>query len=225
MTDKKKPASSSRGIHVRVKTAKKRSTSSTRWLARQLNDPYVVKARREGYRSRAAYKISELDDKYHFFRQGLKVVDLGAAPGGWMQVAVERCGEDNVIGLDLLEVDPIPGAEFLQMDFMEDEALSALASRIGKADIVLSDMAPNASGQPSLDHLRIVTLVEAAFDYACGVLKPGGVFVAKVWQGGTANELLSRIKSRFDTVKHAKPKASRQDSAETFLVAIGFKHG
>lgn len=219
----KKPGHSSRGLTVRVKTAKRRSISSTRWLQRQLNDPYVQKAKREGYHSRAAYKLLELEEKFHFLTNGAKVVDLGAAPGGWSQVAVAACGEGNVIGLDLLEISPVPGAMLLQMDFMEASAPEELKKLIHGADIVLSDMAPNASGQPNLDHLRIVTLVEAAFDFACEVLRPGGVFVAKVWQGGTERELLNRVKERFTTVKHAKPKSSRQDSAETFLVAMGFR--
>ncbi len=221
MTEKRDK--SSRGVTVRVKTAQGRTTSSTRWLQRQLNDPYVVLAKRDGYRSRAAYKILELDDKFHFFGKNKKVVDLGAAPGGWSQVAVARCGEDCVVGIDLLEIPHIPGAELLQMDFMDDAAPDALKALMGRADIVLSDMAPNASGQPNLDHMRIIILAEAAFDFACEVLKPGGVFVAKVWQGGTEKALLDRLKKSFTTVKHAKPKASRQDSAENFVVAMGFR--
>jgi len=208
-----------------VKTAKGRTNSSARWLARQLNDPYVAKAKKEGYRSRAAYKLSELDDKFQFLAKGKKVLDLGAAPGGWLQVVVERCGEDSLVGIDLLEIAPLPGAAFLKMDFMEDEAPAMLKARMGRADVVLSDMAPNASGQPNLDHMRIVILVEAAFDFAVEVLKPGGTFVAKVWQGGTETQLLERIKKHFASVKHVKPKASRQDSAETYLLAMGFRHG
>jgi 23S rRNA (uridine2552-2'-O)-methyltransferase len=219
----KRDSTSSRGVSVRVKTAKGRTTSSTRWLQRQLNDPYVARAKREGYRSRAAYKLLELDEKFHFLKKGSKVVDLGAAPGGWSQVAVARCGEGNVVGIDLLDIDPVPGANLLKMDFMDDVAPAALQDLIGGADIVLSDMAPNASGSPGLDHMRIVLLVEAAFDFACDVLNPGGAFVAKVWQGGTETQLLARIKQRFSSVKHAKPKASRADSAETFLVATGFR--
>lgn len=214
---------SSRGISVRVKTAKGRKISSSRWLARQLNDPYVQRAKQEGYRSRAAYKLLELDEKFHVLKPGKKVVDLGAAPGGWSQVAVAVCGAGNVIGLDLLEIPPIPGAELLKLDFMDEDAPAKLKALIQGADIVLSDMAPNASGQQDLDHLRIVTLVEAAFEFACEVLSPGGAFVAKVWQGGTERELLARIKKRFEVVRHAKPKASRQDSAETFVVATGFR--
>lgn len=220
---KKSSGKSSRGIVVRVKSASGRSTSSTRWLQRQLNDPYVSKAKREGYRSRAAYKLIELDEKFHFLKAGKKIVDLGAAPGGWSQVAVQKCGEGNVAGIDLLEIPPVPGAILLQMDFMEDAAPDALKALMGRADIVLSDMAPNASGQPDLDHMRILILVEAAFEFALEVLKPGGVFVAKVWQGGTEHKLLERMKKNFAAVRHAKPKASRQDSAETFVVATGFK--
>jgi 23S rRNA (uridine2552-2'-O)-methyltransferase len=222
MTDKK-PKKSSRGVVVRVKTASGRTISSSRWLARQLNDPYVQKAKKEGYRSRAAFKLSEIDDRFHFLAKGKNVVDLGAAPGGWAQVAVQRCGENRVVGIDLLEIPAIPGATFLAMDFMDDAAPDALKALMGHPDIVLSDMAPNASGNQKLDHMRIIILVEAAFYFACEVLKPGGVFVAKVWQGGAESGVLAEIKRRFATVKHVKPKASRQDSAETFLVATGFK--
>lgn len=222
MTEKSRKKSS-RGVRVRVKTARGRSTSSSRWLQRQLNDPYVAMAKKEGYRSRAAYKLIELDEKFHFLGKGRKVLDLGAAPGGWAQVAVKKCGEGNVIGIDLLETEAVPGAQFLQMDFMDDAAPQALKNLMGKADIVLSDMAPNASGQRDLDHMRIIILVEAAFEFALEVLKPGGTFVAKAWQGGTEHKLLERIKKHFVSVKHAKPKSSRQDSAETFVVAQGFK--
>lgn len=222
MTEKSS-GKSSRGVTVRVKTARGRTTSSSRWLQRQLNDPYVAKAKRDGYRSRAAYKIIELDEKFKFLKTGRHVVDLGAAPGGWSQVAVQKCGEGNVAGIDLLEIPPVPGAILLQMDFMDDAAPQALKDIMGDVDIVLSDMAPNASGQPNLDHMRILILVEAAFEFALEVLKPGGVFVAKVWQGGTENKLLDRMKKHFISVKHAKPKSSRQDSAETFVVAVGFR--
>lgn len=214
---------SSRGVSVRVKTARGRSNSSARWLQRQLNDPYVARAKREGYRSRAAYKLLELDEKFAFLGKGKKVVDLGAAPGGWSQVAVHACGEGNVVGIDLLEIPPIPGVTLLHMDFMDDTAPQALKAILSEVHIVLSDMAPNASGQPDLDHLRIVVLVEAALEFALEVLTPGGVFIAKVWQGGAEHTLLQRLKSYFSTVRHAKPKASRQDSAETFVIASGFK--
>lgn len=221
MTEKKK--SGTRGMTVRVKTAKRRSNSSARWLQRQLNDPYVQLAKQEGYRSRAAFKILEIDDKLKFLTKGKQVVDLGAAPGGWAQVAVERCGEGNVIGIDLLEIPAVPGADLIMMDFMDDAAPDILKAKMGRADIVLSDMAPNASGNQNLDHIRIMVLVEAAFQFACEVLKPGGVFVAKVWQGGAESGLLAEVKKHFTSVKHVKPKASRQDSAETFLVATGFR--
>lgn len=221
MTEKKK--SGTRGMTVRVKTAKRRSNSSARWLQRQLNDPYVQLAKQEGYRSRAAFKILEIDDKLKFLTKGKQVVDLGAAPGGWAQVAVERCGEGNVIGIDLLEIPAVPGADLIMMDFMDDAAPDILKAKMGRADIVLSDMAPNASGNQNLDHIRIMVLVEAAFQFACEVLKPGGVFVAKVWQGGAESGLLAEVKKHFSSVKHVKPKASRQDSAETFLVATGFR--
>ena len=219
----KSSGKSSRGVTIRVKTARGRSNSSARWLQRQLNDPYVARAKKDGYRSRAAYKLLDLDEKFKFLKPGKKVVDLGAAPGGWAQVAVAQCGDGNVVGIDLLEIPEVPGATLLQMDFMDDAAPAALKNLMGRADIVLSDMAPNASGQPNLDHMRILILVEAAFEFALEVLKPGGVFVAKVWQGGTENKLLERMKKHFASVRHAKPKSSRQDSAETFVVAVGFK--
>jgi len=222
MSDQKSDQSS-RGVVVRVKTAKKRSIASTRWLQRQLNDQYVVQAKRDGYRSRAAYKIIELDEKFGFLKQGKKVIDLGAAPGGWSQYAVKKCGEGNIFAADLLDIPPIPGVHFVQMDFMKDTAPDEIKAIMGRADIVLSDMAPNASGQTNVDHMRIVLLVEAAFMFACEVLNEGGVFVAKVWQGGTENKLLEQIKRHFEVVKHAKPHSSRKDSAETFLVAMGFR--
>jgi 23S rRNA (uridine2552-2'-O)-methyltransferase len=219
----KKP-SASRGIVVRVKTARGRTNSSNRWLQRQLNDPYVIKAKQDGYRSRAAYKLLELDEKFHILSSGQNVVDLGAAPGGWAQVAVAKCGEGKVVGIDLLEIPPIPGTVFLKMDFMDDEAPAALRAHLPHgADVVLSDMAPNASGTPSLDHMRIIMLAEAAFMFAQEVLRPGGAFVAKVWQGGTEKTLLTQLKAHFEQVRHAKPKASRQDSAENFVVATGFR--
>jgi 23S rRNA (uridine2552-2'-O)-methyltransferase len=222
MTEKKS-GTSSRNIVVRVKTGRGRTNASNRWLQRQLNDPYVKKAKAEGYRSRAAFKLSEIDDKLKFLTKGKNVVDLGAAPGGWAQVVVERCGENRVVGIDLLEIPPVAGAHFLQMDFMDDAAPDALKALMGHPDIVLSDMAPNTSGNQKLDHMRIMMLVEAAFMFACEVLKPNGIFLAKVWQGGTEASVLAEIKKRFTTVKHIKPKASRSDSAETFLVATGFK--
>lgn len=212
-------------MSARVKTAKKRKPSSTEWLKRQLNDPYVQRAKREGYRSRAAYKLIELDEKFGFLKRSKRIVDLGAAPGGWSQVARQRCRpETQIVALDMLEMDPLAGVTLLQADFMDQEAPALLKEQLhGTADLVLSDMSPNTSGTPSLDHLRILGLVEAAFDFACEILAPGGTFVAKVFQGGTEKELLARIRQRFERVKHAKPAASRKDSAETYLVAMGFK--
>lgn len=214
-----------RALKVRVKTARKRSTSSTRWLQRQLNDPYVHAAKREGYRSRAAFKLLQLDDKFHFLKPGAKVVDLGAAPGGWTQVAVDRIGEKgHVVGIDLLPIDPIPGADLIQMDFMDEAAPDELKKRLGgPADLVLSDMAASATGHAQTDHLRIMALAEAAYDFAKDVLKPHGAFVAKVLQGGATGELLKLLKRDFADVKHVKPPASRSDSAEIYVVALGFR--
>lgn len=217
-----------RQLSVRVKTARGRKTSSARWLQRQLNDPYVAKAKREGYKSRAAYKLLELDDKYKFLAGNARVLDLGAAPGGWTQVAVERCKSTDenktVLGVDILAMDPLPGADFLQLDFGDDDAPSRIETALGgKVDVVLSDMAPNTTGHAATDHIRILALVELAFHFACEVLKPGGVFVCKVRQGGTEQELLTVMKQRFGKVAHAKPAASRKDSAETYVVATGFR--
>ncbi|WP_420547410.1 RlmE family RNA methyltransferase [Curvivirga sp.] len=210
---------------VRVKTAKRRKISSTRWLERQLNDPYVAEARRLGYRGRAAFKLAELDDKYDFLHPGQVIVDLGCAPGGWVQVAQERIGkEGKVVGIDLQEVEPIPGADLIQGDFMEDDAPDKLKALLkgAEVDAVLSDMAPFTTGHAQTDHLRIVGLVEAAAYFAMEVLKPGGIFVAKVFAGGTESELLSLLKKHFKKVAHNKPASSRKDSAEMFLVAQGF---
>ena len=217
-----------RGLVTRVKTARKRSISSTRWLQRQLNDPYVAQAKKDGYRSRAAYKLIELDDKYQWLKPGKTVLDLGAAPGGWTQVAVARIksseAKPSVIGVDLLPIPSIAGALLLQLDFMDDAAPDIIRSHIPKGvDIVLSDMAPNTTGHGATDHIRIMVLLEAAYPFACEVLKPGGVFVAKVFQGGTESELLKMMKKDFATVKHAKPKASRADSSEIYVIASGFK--
>lgn len=212
-----------------VKTAKKRSQASTQWLQRQLNDPYVAMAKREGYRARSAFKLIELDDKFHFLKQGKRVVDLGAAPGGWTQIAVERVksSAENplVIGLDLLEMAPIAGAKTTQLDFLDDKAPDVLKEMLGghKADVVLSDMAPNTTGMKDIDHLRIMGLLETAYAFACEVLNEGGTFVAKIFQGGTEQNLLSEMKRRFDSVKHAKPPASRKESSEFYVVATGFK--
>jgi len=222
---------SGRQLAARVKTAKGRKLASTRWLKRQLNDPYVAEAQRLGYRSRAAFKLSELDDRFQFLVKGARVVDLGAAPGGWSQVAVERTNvlgssgkRGRVVGLDIQEMDAIPGAELLQGDFMDAAAFERLLAALnGPADIVLSDMAAGATGHPATDHLRIMGLLEAALDFAARVLAPGGTFVGKVLKGGTENELLIALKRDFRTVRHAKPPASRDDSAESYVVAQGFR--
>ncbi len=217
-----------RSLKTRVKTARKRSLSSTLWLSRQLNDPYVARAKRDGYRSRAAYKLIEIDDKYRLLKPGLRVVDLGAAPGGWSQVAAKRVGSEagrgQVVAIDLQEMEPVPGVAFGRMDFLDDDAperLRALMS--GLADGVLSDMAANAVGHRKTDHLRIVALVELAADFAGGVLAPGGFLLAKVLQGGTEGALLDRLKRDFATVRHVKPQASRADSSELYMLATGFR--
>jgi len=220
--------SGGRALKVRVKSGKGRSLSSKLWLERQLNDPYVARAKREGLRSRAAYKLAEIDDKFHILKPGGKVVDLGAAPGGWSQVAAKRVGaaerRGRVVGIDLLAMDPVPGADFLQLDFLDEMAPQALRDLLGgAADVVLSDMAANATGHRQTDHLKIVALVEMAAEFAREVLKPGGVFVAKVLQGGTEGALLAQLKRDYATVKHMKPAASRADSAELYLVATGFR--
>lgn len=210
-------------FHERVKTAKKRKVSSQRWLERQLNDPYVQRAKAEGYRSRAAYKLIELDDKFGLLKPGMRIADLGAAPGGWVQVALKR-GASHVVGIDLLEMDHIAGAVLMTMDFTDPGAPEAVKEALGgQADLVMSDLAPWTTGHKSTDHLRIVNLVEAAADFALETLKPGGAFIAKAFQGGTESEILARLKPRFDKVKHAKPAASRADSSETYLVALGFR--
>ncbi|WP_036260582.1 RlmE family RNA methyltransferase [Methylocapsa aurea] len=217
-----------RSLKTRVKTARKRSLSSTLWLARQLNDPYVARAKREGLRSRAAYKLIEIDERWHFLKPGQRVVDLGAAPGGWSQVAARAVGAEagrgRVLGIDLLEMEPLPGVEFKVMDFLEAEAPRQLMEWLGgKADVVLSDMAANATGHKKTDHLRIIGLVELAADFACEVLAEGGSFLAKVIQGGTEHELLARLKREFAVVRHVKPQASRADSAELYVLATGFR--
>ncbi len=214
-----------RMLAERVKTARGRKPSSTRWLQRQLNDPYVHEARRLGYRSRAAFKLLELDDRFHILRPGLRVIDLGAAPGGWTQVALRRVGANGkVVGIDLLEIDPIPGALLMQGDFLDDASPGLLQEALGgRADVVLSDMAAATTGHPPTDHLRIVALVEVALLFAVETLAPGGSFVAKVFQGGTERTLLELLKKNFSSVRHAKPPASRKESAETYVVAMGFK--
>ncbi len=213
----------SRDASVRVKTAKGRKTSSTLWLKRQLNDPYVREAERLGYRSRAAFKLKEIDERLEIIKPGMVVIDLGAAPGGWSQIAVER-GAKKVVGLDLLPIDPIPGVILLQMDFMGEDAPEALIAAIGEgADLVLSDMSPNTTGHRATDHIRIMGLVESAYEFAVEVLKPGGGFIAKVFKGGTENDTLAMMKKDFAKVRHIKPPASRQESAEQYVVATGFK--
>ncbi len=207
--------------------------SSTLWLQRQLNDPYVARAKQEGYRSRAAFKLIEIDERYHLFHAGMKVVDLGAAPGGWSQVAAQKVGSregrGRVIGIDLLDIASMPGVEFKVMDFLDPAVPDRLKEWLGegqvkaRADIVLSDMAANATGHRQTDHLRIVGLVELAVEFACEVLAPGGSFLAKVFQGGTESTLLARLKRDFTTVRHVKPKASRADSAELYVLASGFR--
>lgn len=228
----KSTTSGTRTLKKRVKTARGRTTSSTRWLERQLNDPYVHQAKKEGYRSRAAYKLIELDDKFKFLKPGRQVLDLGSAPGGWTQVAVSRvrstAHEPRVIGVDVLPMDPIAGASFLQLDFLDAGASRMIRRHLPPGlkdgvDIVLSDMAPNTTGHSTTDHLRIMGLLEAVYPFACEVLKKGGTFIAKVFQGGTEKELLALMKKDFDTVKHAKPKASRADSSEVYVVAMGFR--
>lgn len=222
-----------RDLRVRVKTAKGRKLSSKLWLERQLNDPYVTRARREGYRGRAAYKILELDDKYRFLVPGARVVDLGCAPGGWCQVAVERVNalgeksgkaQGRVLGLDLQEIDPISGAEIHVLDFLSEGADDKVKAWLsGPADVVMSDMAASSSGHKSTDHLRIVALVEAAVALAFDVLEPGGTFVAKVLAGGAESEMQLLLKRNFQKVANVKPPASRQDSSEKFVVATGFR--
>ena len=208
----------------RVKTAKGRKVGSTKWLERQLNDPYVKRARAEGYRSRAAYKLIELDEKFHFLKGVERVVDLGIAPGGWTQVVRKQVPKAAVVGIDLLPTDPIDGAVILQMDFLAEDAPERLREAMGgQADLVLSDMAANTVGHPQTDHLRTMALVEAGLEFAGEVLKPGGAYVAKVLAGGADNNLVAELKRRFTTVKHAKPPASRKGSSEWYVVAQGFK--
>lgn len=217
--------SGSRGLSVRVKTAKKRSNSSARWLQRQLNDPYVAKAKAAGYRSRAAFKLAEMDEKFGLLKPGHRVVDLGCAPGGWTQVAVAKVGpQGKVVGCDLLEVTPIAGATLVVLDFLEEEAPERMKELLGgKAHLVMSDMAANTTGHAETDHLRIIHLCELAYDFAKQVLAVGGAFVCKVRQGGTEGDLLKTMRQDFTSVKHAKPASSRQDSAESYVVAMGFK--
>lgn len=219
--------SKAHNLKVRVKTARGRKNSSTRWLQRQLNDPYVKEAKQLGYRARSAFKLKELDDKYHFLKKGGKVVDLGCAPGGWSQVAVQQVGIETpplVVGLDLLPVEPLEGASFIQLDFLDDKAPSLLKERLqGKADIILSDMAPNTTGLHTVDCLRLMNLLENAYCFAKEVLKPDGIFIAKVFQGGVEASFLQTLKQDFQKVTHFKPDSSRKESSEFYIVARGFR--
>lgn len=221
----------SRELAVRLKNAYKHKASSQQWLQRQLNDPYVARAKREGYRSRAAYKFLEIDDKYRLLKAGQRIVDLGAAPGGWSQIAAARVGtadggKGNVVGIDLLEMEPIPGVELAVMDFNDDDAPERLKAMLGGlADGVLSDMAANTTGHKKTDHLRIIALAELAVEFACEVLSPGGFFLCKLFQGGDTVEIINRLKRDFTVVRHVKPDASRAGSAELYVLATGFRGG
>ncbi len=215
--------SGARGLAVTLRTSRGRSPAQQRWLARQLNDPYVAAARAQGLRSRAAFKLMELDDRFHLIGRGTRVVDLGAAPGGWAQVALQR-GAGRVVGVDLLPIEPLSGAMLIQGDFDDPDMPARLTELMGgPADLVLSDMAPNTTGHAATDHIRIMGLAELALHFACAILVPGGAFVAKVFQGGTERDMLLPMKQRFRTVKHAKPPASRKESSELYVVAQGFK--
>jgi 23S rRNA (uridine2552-2'-O)-methyltransferase len=226
-----KPASAKpgqRGLAVRVKTAKSRDLASTLWLERQLNDPYVQEAKRLGYRSRAAFKMAQLDDKCRLLKPGMRIVDLGAAPGGWTQIAIERTkaltSGAKIVALDILPMDALPPATVLHLDFTKDSAPGALRAALdGEADLVLTDMAAPTTGHRETDHIRIIALAEMAYDFAAEVLAPGGAFVAKVFQGGSERELLHRLKQDFATIRHVKPPASRAESAEVYVVAQGFR--
>jgi 23S rRNA (uridine2552-2'-O)-methyltransferase len=220
-TGKRPPAS--RGLSVKLRNARSHSSASQRWLTRQLNDPYVAAAKAQGWRSRAAFKLIELDDRFHLLRPGLRVVDLGAAPGGWTQVAVHR-GAARVVGLDLLPIDAVPGATLIEGDFNDPDMPDRLMALLGgPADLVLSDMAPNTTGHAATDHIRIIALAEVALDFAIKSLAPGGAFVAKVFQGGSERQMLQPMKRLFATVRHAKPPASRKESSELYVVATGFR--
>ena len=214
-----------RHLAVRVKSARRRKASSTEWLNRQLNDPFVAEAKRQGYRSRAAFKLIQLDERFRLLARGRCVVDLGCAPGGWTQIATARVGaRGKIVGIDLLATDPVPGATLLAGDFRDPASAEMIRDALGgAADLVLSDMAAPATGHAATDHLRIVALAEEAFAFAASILKPGGAFVAKVFQGGAEGELLAALKGAFAEVRHAKPAASRAESAETYVVAKGFR--
>ncbi|MBL4758878.1 MAG: RlmE family RNA methyltransferase [Rhizobiales bacterium] len=227
-----KTPSTARDLKKRVKTARGRTTASTRWLERQLNDPFVAEAKRKGYRSRAAFKLIGIEERYPFLKPGQRVIDLGAAPGGWSQIVAERIAVEHqnpakrgrLVAIDLLDMDPVPGTTIIKADFLDDDAPERLTAELGgKADIVLSDMAANTTGHRPTDHLRIIALCEVALDFASQILAPGGVFLAKVFQGGTEADLLARMKREFKTVRHVKPPASRSDSAEMYVLATGFR--
>ena len=222
---KPSPPGSSRGLTQRLRSAEGRSTASQKWLNRQLNDPYVRAAKERGLRSRAAFKLLEMNEKVKLLKPGARIVDLGAAPGGWTQVAVQAVGpRGQVVALDILPMDPVPGATTLQGDFQEEEAEARIIAALGgKADLVLSDMAPNTTGHGATDHLRIMALAELALDFALKVLAPGGGFVAKVFQGGSEKDMLVTLKRHFSSVRHVKPPASRKESAELYVVATGFR--
>lgn len=209
-----------------IKTAKGRKVSSTRWLTRQLNDPYVALAKQKGYRSRASFKIIEIDEKFKIFKKGHKVLDLGCAPGGWSQVISKKVGPNNVLGLDILPVEPISGVKIIQQDFLAPEAEKVLTDEIGgeKYDVVMSDMAANTTGNKGVDHIRTSALVEEAFNFSLKILKEGGTFIAKVFQGGTEPQLFKKMKDNFKSVKHFKPNSSRKESVEMYVVAQGFKN-
>ncbi len=227
MSDDQKPTSGRKTVrdkHVRVKTARGRKNSSTRWLQRQLNDPYVREANRLGYKSRAAFKLIELDEKLGLIKKNTVAVDLGAAPGGWCQVLNEK-NASHIVAIDLIEVTDVPNIEFIQMDFTDDNAPDTLINMLGgrRPNLVLSDMAPNTVGHPKTDHLRTMALVEMAWDFAFNTLDDGGHFVSKVFQGGTGADLMAQMKPYFKTIKHVKPSSSRKESPETYLVAMDFK--
>jgi 23S rRNA (uridine2552-2'-O)-methyltransferase len=221
-------SSNTRSKHVRVKTAKGRKTSSTSWLKRQLNDPFVAQARAEGYRSRAAFKLVEINDKFHILKPHIKILDLGAAPGGWSQIAAKLISSNqtqpNILAVDLLEIEPLPGVLTMVKDFLDPDAKDIIIDALGgKVDIVMSDMAANTTGHVKTDHIRIMELCEKAAKFSYEILKPGGHFIAKIFKGGTEVELLNEIKQKFGMVKHFKPKSSRKESSEEYLIAMNFK--